>query len=160
MLNSSTMIIVNILLNLRLLLSVSWLIDWHFDVFIVISNHNWFQRRILCMDYWIVNSPKPVPSKSFFVVSCYGFHLFNSLVSYNMINFLKFDWSCDGVDGVLEMMWLETWQEYSFIAVSLNERMDGVSISFHLGDDNFSMLIFMFLGWCYWLASILHCVVI
>lgn len=55
MLNTRTVVVIDVLLNLRLLLSDGWLVDWHFNVLVIVSNDDGSQSRVLSVHHFIID---------------------------------------------------------------------------------------------------------
>lgn len=58
-----------------------------------------------------------------------------------MVNLLKDNRGTKAINGILQMMRLETWQEQSFITIPLNEGVDCVTIGFDRTDPYFPILV-------------------
>ena len=57
------------------------------------------------------------------------------------MHLLELDRRGDVVDRVLQLMRFETWQEQPFEVISLDERMDCISVGFHLGNEDLSVFV-------------------
>lgn len=77
----------------------------------------------------------------FFVPTGSCLHLTVRLVSDAMVDKSKVSWGKELVDWFLEWMLLETWQENTFIVVSLNKGVSCVSICSNSGQNDESIIV-------------------
>ena len=68
---------------------------------------------------------------------------------------LELDGRGDVVDRVLQVMRFETRQEQPFEVVSLDERVDCISVGCHLGNDDLSIFVLELMRLGHWNTSIL-----
>lgn len=129
MLNSSTSVVINILLNLRLSLAICWFIDGHFYPLIEVSNHNRSERGVLSVNDTIINRPESVEIKHLFVPLSNTFHLKIGLVSNAVVNLEKIDLRHHCVEFLLEMVSLETRKEGTSVVNPLDKGVNCITIS-------------------------------
>lgn len=122
------MVIINVLLNLGLSFSCCRFIDWHFDIFIIVSDYNRPKGRIFSMDHLVIDCPETVKTQSFFIVFDNRFHLQIGLISNDVINALEFDRLEESIKNFLVGVRLKSWQERSSIVNVLNESVGSFSI--------------------------------
>eukprot|EP00835_Amoeboradix_gromovi_P002693 NODE_157_length_16664_cov_0.301781.p11 type:complete len:142 gc:universal NODE_157_length_16664_cov_0.301781:9963-9538(-) len=89
MLNACSTVVVYILLNLRFFQPLSRFINWHFNRFIIISNYNGTQRRVLRMNLFVIHRPKSMKLQCFLIVFTSRLHLKIGLVANAMVNILQ-----------------------------------------------------------------------
>ena len=85
-LNTGTTIKVDVFLDLGLSLAGSWLVDWHFDILVKVSNNHRSQCRVLSVEHLVINGPKSMEIKHFLIPGCSCFHLSIWLISNAMID--------------------------------------------------------------------------
>lgn len=135
------MVVVNVLLDLRLTLSLGRLVDRHFNVFVVVGDHNGPQRAELSMNHLVVHTPKPMKTQDFFVVAHYRLHLLIRLVSYYVVYLQEIDWRDQFVQFLFKMMRLESRQEEALVVLSLDKGVNSISVSPNSGHHHSSILI-------------------
>jgi len=54
-LHAGTSVVIDVLLNLRLLLGLGWLVDWHFHVLIEVTKNNRAQSRVLGVKHLVID---------------------------------------------------------------------------------------------------------
>jgi hypothetical protein len=141
MLDSSTTIVFNVLLDLGLSLSLGRLIDGHLHVFVKVCNHDGSQRGILGVDHFVIYRPKSVEIKHFLVPRGNRLHFHVWLVPNTMINEIKLNWGHHAVKLFLKMMGPKARQERASVVNPLDKGMDCVTICLDTGDNDRSMLI-------------------
>jgi len=144
MLNSRTSIKINIFLNLWLLFTFCWLVDWHFDFFIKIGYNHWSECRILSMEHFVINWPESVEIKHFFIPRSSSFHFSIWLISNAVINEFKLWWLNKRVINLLKWMFDEFWKELSIVLISLDKCMSCVTVCSNGRHDNKTTFIFKF----------------
>ena len=119
-LNSSSSPVVDVFLNLRLSLSWSWLVDWHFNYFIEICHDDASQGWVFCMHHCVVDRPKSVEIKHFLIPLSSCFHFIVWLISNTVINYFE-NWSLNQiVERLCKSRSLESRQEWSVVIYSLD----------------------------------------
>lgn len=141
MLDTWSSIVIDVLLDLGLSLSWSRLIDWHLDLLIEVCDYNRPQGRVLGVEHLVINRPKSVEVQHLFVPRSSCLHLTIRLVSDAVINVAEICGWQKLVDGLLEWVLDEAWQENTIVLVPLNESVSCISISSYRGDDNNSIFI-------------------
>lgn len=91
MLHTSSIVKVNILLNLALLLPRGWLVDRHLHHIIRTGHHNRLKRGEVGADVFVVDRPETVEPKASFVEVAGFFHLTPVLVTHAVINGCEVD---------------------------------------------------------------------
>lgn len=160
MLNSSIMIIVNILLNLWFFLTNCGLINWHFDIFIIVCNNNGSQSRVFCVHHFIINWPESVEVETFFIPRHRWLHYSIWLISDNMVNFLKIDRCNQAIEGFFTGVRSISREENSLIIGSFNESVCCITIGLDWGHPYRSILILWFYWSHEWYSSSFNCILI
>lgn len=153
MLNSSSSIVINILLNLRNSFSISRFIDRHFDSFIKISHDNRFQWWEFGVNHGIINRPESMKSQASLIPFTSGFHISYSLVTNNMINDKEIIRFNHLIEYFFHRVGFETREENSLIINVLDESMNGISICEDRSHKDTSILIFMLFHWTHCFGS-------
>lgn len=104
MLNTSIVVIIDVFLDLWFFLSYSRLVDWHLNVFIIISNDHWSESWVFSVHHFIINRPESVETQTFFIPIDNWLHLKVRLISYDMVNSFKSDWFQDIVEFFFHVM--------------------------------------------------------
>jgi len=86
MLDSSTTVVIYVLLDLRLSFSEGRLIDRHLYILVKICHDYRSERRVLSMDHFVINRPESVEVEHLLVPLGNWFHFHIRLISYAMIN--------------------------------------------------------------------------
>lgn len=74
-LHTRTSIVVNVLLDLRLSLAISRLVDRHFNLLVEVSHHDRSQRRELSVNHTVIHTPEAVEVKFILIPTSSRFHL-------------------------------------------------------------------------------------
>ena len=98
------------------------------------------------MEHLVINRPESVEFEHLLVPFSDGLHFTFTLVSDNVINYFDADGGQNFIDGVLQVVLLESRKEAALIIVSLDESVDSVTIGLDGSNDNSTMFILQFLG--------------
>ena len=140
-LNTSSTVVIDILLDLRFPLSISRLINWHFHSLVKISDDNWSERRVLCVNNAIINWPESVEIKHLLIPLSNSLHLEIWLISNAMIYLKKLNRWHYSVKFFLQVMSFESWQEESFVINSLDESVNCIAICSNGSNNDWAILI-------------------
>ena len=103
------MVVVDVLLNLRLPLAVSRLIDRHLDVLIVVRDHDGAKRGVISMDHLVIDRPETMELKGLLVVAHYRLHLQVRLVAHNVVDFVELNRRQSLIEDLFVVMGLVAW---------------------------------------------------
>jgi len=130
-LDSRAAVVVNVLLDLRLPLSIGRLVDGHLDLLIEVSHHNRAQSRVLGVHHLVIYTPETMEVKHFHVPRSRGFHLTVGLVADAMIDGPQI-WAWQVVvEHLMQVMRHVPWQEWALVVTALDERVDSVAVSLY-----------------------------
>lgn len=146
MLNSSSSVIIDILLNLGLSLTWCWLVNWHLDVLVKIGDHNRPQGRVLGVEHLVVDGPKPVEIEHLLIPACDWLHLTVSLVSDAVIDEQQLWCGKKFGDWVNVWVWLEPWEEWSVVIDVLYECVSSITVGSHGRNNDRTVLVLESLG--------------
>lgn len=156
MLHTSVMIVINIFLDLGLFLTDSWLVDWHFDILVIVCNNDWSQGRILGMHHFVIHRPESVESQTFLIPTDCWLHLQVWLVTDDMVNSLEPDWCQNFIEFFLMVMSNKPWHKDTFVIFSLNKSMSSLSICSDWGNYHSSIFVLKLCWGLDWNSSALN----
>lgn len=132
-LDSRTVVEVDVLLNLALLLAKSGLVDWHLDDIIRRSHDDGLESGVVGSNIVVVDAPKAMETEAPLVILARRIHLLPILVPDAVIDRFQLHRRQELVDWISargrQIRSTETRQERTRIPIPLNERMRRVSIS-------------------------------
>lgn len=109
------------------------------------------------MNLFIVDGPEPMEVKHLFVPLGHGFHLTIGLVTNAVVDGAQIGLGQNIIELLREVVCHVTREEGAFIVPALHEGVDGVSVCFYRGDNNFSMFVFQLLGLTHGRSYSIHC---
>lgn len=127
-LNATTTIIVDVLLNLTLLLALCGLIDRHLDNLVWRRHDHRLQRRVLGADILVVNGPEAVEAECLFVVFTHCVHFVPVLVTDAVVHSDKTDLWQKLVDRIKGCLLTVAWKEGASVRRPINQSMGGLAV--------------------------------
>lgn len=131
MLDANSSVEVAELLDLTLALSVGWLVDWHLDLLVEVSDDDGLEGGELGVDHFVVDTPKSVEIEHLLVPAGDWLHFTSLLVTDAMVDELEV-WDWDELVKWLDQVVLSvSWQEQTGKVNTLDERVDGVAVGLY-----------------------------
>lgn len=109
MLDAGTAVVITKFLDLALAHAVGWLVDRHLDVLVEVSHDHRAQRRVVCVNLFVVNRPEAMEIQHLLVPTRSRLHLAIGLVANAMIYTLKIGAWQHVVQKLFEMVRAESW---------------------------------------------------
>jgi hypothetical protein len=149
-------VVVHILLDLRLALARSRLVDGHLDGLLIVGDHDGAQGRVLGVDLTVVHGPEAMEHQHVLIPLRYIRHLHVGLVSHDVVNGLQSNFRKQFIEWFLMLGFDKPRQEPSLIFGSVHECMCGVPISLYHGKTHRAKLIALLPWLLHYLGTLLH----
>ena len=145
-LDAGAAVVVDVLLDLGLAHAVGGLVDRHLNFLVEVDHDDRAEGRVLSVDLFVIDRPESVEVQHLFVPLSDGLHFAIGLVSDAMVDREQVNWGQHGVQFLLEVVGLESWEEGSLVVSSLHESVDGITVGLDRCGNHTSELVFSGLG--------------